>query len=84
MAIHVDDCHCIGTVRAFDKFEKLMQVKQSMLNHFRLLWQMEQVTILAGCEVIFIKEKKKVWLGQPHIIMNLKKKLGEPVMNLQS
>ena len=30
-----------------------------------------------SCEIDFSKDKKSVWLGQPHLISNLKKAFGD-------
>ena len=34
-----------------------------------------------SCKVKFSGGKKQAWLGQPHLIENLKKKFGEPIKN---
>ena len=36
-----------------------------------------------SCKIIFDKEKKKAWLGQPHLIKNLETKFGASVNGLQ-
>ena len=40
VVICVDDCYCVGTGRALDKFEEVMQVqtKMSTLQHHRQVW----------------------------------------------
>ena len=35
-----------------------------------------------SCEIIFAKDRKKAWLGQPHLIVNLKDKFGDEVKGL--
>ena len=36
-----------------------------------------------GCEVAFSKDRKKAWVGQPHIIKKLREMFGEEVKSLQ-
>jgi hypothetical protein len=47
------------------------------------IYQQEGTSDYLSCEIIFLKDKKKAWLGQPHLIGNLKKNFGEKVQNLQ-
>ena len=35
------------------------------------------------CRIIFDTEKKKAWLGQPHLIKNLETKFGASINGLQ-
>ena len=37
----------------------------------------ERLLDYLSCEVNLSEHKKRAWLGQPHIIMNTKKKFGE-------
>ncbi len=37
-----------------------------------------------SCEIILSKDRKKAWLGQPHLIANLEKKFGDKVRNLRT
>jgi hypothetical protein len=36
-----------------------------------------------SCNIIFDDQRKKAWLGQPHLIKNLEKKFGDLVAGLQ-
>ena len=37
-----------------------------------------------SCKILFDKDKKKAWLGQPHLIKNIESKFGDMVRNLQT
>ena len=36
-----------------------------------------------SCEIEFSNDKKKAWIGQPHLIQKIKEKFGKDVKNLQ-
>ena len=79
VAICVNDYCCAGTGRTLDKLEELMQIQTKNVEAF-------SITVTSnclGCEVIFSDDEKKTWLGQPHVIKNLKCKFGDVVKNLQ-
>ena len=82
VAVYVDDCYCIGTGRALDKFEKLMQTQTKNVEPFNITITKGASDYL-GCEVMFSKDKKKAWLAQPHVMKNIRQKFGELVKNAQ-
>jgi hypothetical protein len=78
VAIYVDDCLFCGTNEMIDETVKGivkwgLQVKVE-----------DNLTDYLSCRVIFDKSRKMAWLGQPHLICNLKKKFGEMVEHLQT
>ena len=82
IAIYVDDCYCVGTGRALDKFEELMQTQTENVEPFSITTTKGTSDYL-GCEVMFSEDKKKAWLGQPHVIKNIKLKFEELVKDHQ-
>jgi hypothetical protein len=44
----------------------------------------EKLTDYSSCEINFSKNKKKAYLGQPHLLLNLEKKFGKTVEKLQT
>jgi len=82
VATYVDDCYCIGTGRALDKFEKLMQTQTKNVEPFNITITKGTSDYL-GCEVVFSKDKMKTWLAQPHVMKNIRQKFGELVKNAQ-
>jgi hypothetical protein len=44
----------------------------------------DKLTDYLSCEIAFTKDKKKAWLGQPHLLQHLEKKFGKAVENLQT
>ena len=81
IAIYVDDCYCVGTPKALDIVTELLQKQTASVEPF-------SVTVTDGtsdylsCEVLFSKDKKKAWLGQPHLIKNLHKSFFDDVKNM--
>ena len=82
VATYVDDCYCVGNREALDEVTELLQKKTDNVEPFT-------VTVTDGtsdylsCEVVFSNDGSRAWLGQPHLIKNLKKKFWEEVKNLQ-
>ncbi len=83
IAIYVDDCYCVGHKKALDKMEELMKSNTKSVEAFTLKVT-ESTSDYLGCEVVFSQDKKKAWLGQPHIVANLERKFGDAVKKLQS
>jgi hypothetical protein len=44
----------------------------------------EEMTDYLSCNILFSKDKKKAWLGQPHLIWSLEKKFMEMTKSLQT
>ena len=66
VAIYVDDCLFCGTTEMIDEMVKGivkwgLQVKVE-----------DNLTDYLSCRVIFDKTREMAWLGQPHLINNLK------------
>jgi Reverse transcriptase (RNA-dependent DNA polymerase) len=67
-AIHVDDCYMIGHRKALDQTVKDIEAA-------KLTVKVEHNTKdYLSCEIVFDKEKKKAWLGQPHLVKRLENK----------
>ena len=81
IAIYVDDCYCVGHKKALDKVEELLQKETKLVEPFTVTVTNNTSDYL-GCEVIFSKDKKEAWLGQPHTVKNIIKTFGDLVKNL--
>ena len=77
MSTYVDDNFIVGTTKALDRVERELRKK------FVVKIETDANDYL-GCEFIMSKDKKKAWLGQPHIVKSLEKKFGEMVKNIRS
>jgi len=69
IGLYVDDCLCIGHEKAIDEVIKLLKE-----NDLKLKTEDDLVDYLT-CEIIFDKKRDEAWLGQPHLIKDLKKLL---------
>jgi hypothetical protein len=83
VATYVGDCYCVGTKRALSKLLEMMMVQTKNVEPFTLTTT-EGTSDYLSCEIVFSEDKKKAWLGQPHLIKNLKKTFGKQVENLQT
>jgi len=77
IAIYVDDCLMIGKQEAID--DAIAGLEKS---GFKLKIENE-LTDYLSCNIIFNKSKTKAWVGQPHLLKNLREKFGERVKKLQ-
>src|SRR6056300_736434 len=77
IAIYVDDCLMIGKQEAID--DAIAGLEKS---RFKLKIENE-LTDYLSCNIIFNKSKTKAWVGQPHLLKNLREKFGERVKKLQ-
>jgi len=77
IGLYVDDCLCIGHDKAIEEVIKLLKE-----NGLKLKTEDKLVDYLS-CEVIFNNARDEAWLGQPHLLKNLKKTFGEDVQHLQ-
>ncbi len=77
IALYVDDCFCCGNKEAIQETVKLIQEAG-----FNVTIENEMTDYLS-CEILFSRDRKKCWIGQPHLIRKLEKKFGEMVTTLQ-
>jgi hypothetical protein len=77
IALYVDDCFCCGHQEAIQD-----TVKQIQEAGFNVTIENEMTDYLS-CEILFSRDRKKCWIGQPHLIRKLEKKFGEMVTTLQ-
>jgi hypothetical protein len=73
MATYVDDCYVVGHESAIEDTIRLIKT-----TGFNVTVE-DNMTDYLSCNILFDKENKKAWLGQPHLIKNLEKKFGELV-----
>ena len=71
IAVYVDDNLMIGSPDATD--EAMKQLKRKRL----VVKVMESLQDYLLCEIWFSEDEKKVWLGQPFLIVSLEKKLSK-------
>ena len=78
VAIYVDDCLFVGN-------EKIIQETIVGIKKWGLQVTVEDnLSDYLSCKILFNKDRTKAWLGQPHLIKNIKAKFGEMVSNLQT
>ena len=70
IAMWVDDCLFVGdqelvkqSIKAFGKYFKL-KIEESIADYL-------------SCEIVYNKEKGKLWIGQPHQVKKLEKEFGD-------
>ena len=76
IVLYVDDNLIIGHPKAVEETISLMR------KHNLVLKVEDELTDYLSCEIVMSDDRKKAWLGQPHLIANLEKKFGEEVANL--
>jgi len=81
-ATYVDDCYCVGTQKALDKMTELLQQQTTNVEPFNITVA-DGTSDYLSCEVLFSNDRKRAWLGQPHLIKNLRKHFWDSVKNLQ-
>jgi hypothetical protein len=69
---------CCGHKEAIN--ESIEQMKSSGF----ILKVEDEMTEYLSCNILYSKDKQKVWLGQPHLIPCLKKKFEHLLSGLQS
>ncbi|EJK77615.1 hypothetical protein THAOC_00541 [Thalassiosira oceanica] len=77
IAIYVDDNLIIGTPAAIED-----TIKQ-MLKHGLVLKVEDELKDYLSCDIRISKDRRRAWLGQPHLISNLEKSFGDQVKGLQ-
>jgi hypothetical protein len=78
IACYVNDCLCCGHNAAIN--ESIEEIKKC---GFTLKIENEMTDYLS-CNIIYSKDKRKAWLGQPHLIRSLEKKFEEIIKGTQS
>ena len=78
VAIYVDDNLMKGDKAAID--DAIMTLKNKGL----VLKVMEGLQDYLSCKIKFSKNKERAWLGQPHLIKNLKNKFEKLIEDVQS
>ena len=77
IALYVDDCFCCGHTEAIqDTVKRIQEAGFSVTIE-------NEMTDYLSCEILFSRDRKKCWIGQPHLIRKLEKKFGEMVTTLQ-
>jgi Reverse transcriptase (RNA-dependent DNA polymerase) len=68
--VYVDDCYVVGSDGNLDRFIEEIQ------KEFKIKIQ-DSPTDYLSCELRFDEEKKRAWMGQPHLIKRLEKAFGD-------
>jgi hypothetical protein len=77
IALYVDDCLCIGNDAAIKDLVKGMETQGFTLKID------EELTDYLSCQLVFLDDKLRLWIRQPHLIKNLDKKFSSEVNRLQ-
>ena len=77
LAMYVDDCLCVGDEEA------LKDAVKRIGKHFKLKIE-ETLSDYLSCEILFNKERTKIWIGQPHMIKKIEDTFGEMVKKNQN
>ena len=78
IALYVNNNLMIGDMAAIDD-------AISALKNIRIVLKvMEGWQHYLSCEIKFSNDKKRAWLGQPHLLKNLEKKLGKHMQDVWS
>jgi len=77
-SIYMDDNFCIGNCKALNTFVEDLK-KQGLMVKVS-----EKLTDYLSCSIKFSKDKKRAWIGQPHLIAELQEKFGYLVNKMQS
>ena len=77
IALYVDDCFCCGHTEAIqDTVKRIQEAGFSVTIE-------NEMTDYLSCEILFSRDRKKCWIGQPHLIRKMEKKFGRMVTTLQ-
>lgn len=77
LCMYVDDILCVGSQEAIDK--AISDIRED----FELTVDRTSTDYL-GCEIKFSQDRRSAWLGQPHLLRNLKSKFSEAVKNCKT
>ena len=75
--IYVDDGLCVGDKRALRQFFDQLREKNLELK------VAEDMEDYLSCQVLFSKDKKKAWLGQPHMVKKILHVFGKLVEDVR-
>ena len=78
IALYVDDNLMIGDMATIDDAIEALKSKGLVLKI------VEGLQEYLSCKVKFSEDKKRAWLGQPHLMKNTEKKFGKLVQYVQS
>ena len=78
IAIYVDDNLMVGHEAAIN--ETIRQIEQEGL----VLKVEDNLHDYLSCEIVFSEDKKRAWLGQPHLILKLDETFGDAVKGLHT
>jgi hypothetical protein len=77
LAKYVDDCLCVGDNKA------IRNAIAKIGNHFKLKIE-ETLSDYLSCEILFNKDRTKIWIGQPHMIKKIENTFREMVKRNQN
>ena len=78
VGVYVDDCYVVGNKAAVEDVTTGLQRKTRCAEAFSVTVT-DDTSDYLSCDVVFSKDGKRAWLGQPHLIKNLRKHFGEDV-----
>jgi len=78
IAIYVDDCFCCGDM------EEIEQVIEDMKNSGFKLKIEKELSDYLSCKLLFSKDKKKAWIGQPHLLKKIETSFGNELEKIRS
>ena len=77
ISLYVDDCFVIGDKEALEEFKRIINKLPITVTYT------DGLKDYLSCEIVFSDDRKKAWLGQPHLIKKLEATFGEDVSKLQ-
>ena len=57
---------------------------ETLKNKGMVLKSVKGLQLYLSCKIKISEEKKRAWLGQPHLMKNMENKLGKLVQDVQS
>ena len=82
IAIYVDDCYCVGDTEGINHLCERLQQETDTVEAFSITTE-DNTSDYLSCEVVFSDDRKKAWLGQPHLIKNLMSKFWNDVKDMK-
>jgi hypothetical protein len=77
ICLYVDDCYAVGKTHTLDQLVKDICTKGG----YKVKVE-DNLSDYLSCNIVFNKNKKRAWLGQPHLIKSLQEKFGERVSKM--
>ena len=65
-------------------FEAIDSAITALKSNGLILKVVEGLQVYLSCQIKFSKDKKRAWLGQPHLIKNMEKNFGEDLQDVWS